>query len=397
MPTIEVPGHGDVEFPDEMPQEQILAALKRLAPAAPTQRQPGQLEAGIEGGLQGASLGFGDEMRGAGVAAIKKLLPQSLGGSTRPMAEEYRAERDRARAENTAGEKAYPKTYVGSQIAGGLAPQAAANFVTGGTAALPMALAQGGAAGAGYSNADSPSGLARDAAVGVGVGGIAHGAGSVLGKTLAALGGRAAGGARQAESRAVGKAADEITAQIAAARGSLGGEVQKGNRLVENLRRLGPQLGPQEQQIVADLEQRLTQSNLQSLPGQAATIATKDAELAALKTGASQALKDRTADLLSTAEVKRKTMERALRYGPVAVGSLAGHVMGGPLGGAMGALAGAGTRPMVRSMIRLGKDPAVQKAVYDAVANAAPATGTFLKRALQAAAIGPGQEAALAP
>jgi hypothetical protein len=52
---------------------------------------------------------------------------------------------------------------------------------------------------------------------------------------------------------------------------------------------------------------------------------------------------------------------------------------------------------MVRSMIRLGKNPAVQKATLEAIENAAPQLGTFLRRAIQASATGPLTEAAVAP
>lgn len=366
---------------------------KDSAPAAPT---PSLGESIFEGGGQGASLGWKDEMVAGWKALAKHALPKSLGGTDLPMGEQYKQDLAIQRAQDEAARKANPKAYIASNVAGGIIPTAAATYATGGAYALPMALAQGGAAGAGYSNATTAGGLARDAGVGVGLGALGYGAGQAVGQAGAGLGRWAGAGSRQATSRAAGKAADEVAANIASVRGSLGGEVQKGQRLVENLRRLGTQLSPEEQAAATQLEQRLEQSARNALPSQAGTIATKDAKLAALKSGASQSLKDRTTDLLSTDEMKRQVLARVLRYGPVAVGSFLGHHIGGPLGGSVGALAGAGTRPMVRSIARMGNNPAVQKALYDAVENAAPASGQFLKRAIQAASLGPAQQAALA-
>jgi hypothetical protein len=74
MPTISVPGQGDVEFPDSMSEADITAALKKLAP--PPAPQHGRLaEAAhktaaflpMAGGVAGGALGAG---AGVGVASI---------------------------------------------------------------------------------------------------------------------------------------------------------------------------------------------------------------------------------------------------------------------------------------------------------------------------------------
>jgi len=197
-------------------------------------------------------------------------------------------------------------------------------------------------------------------------------------------GGKLLGYFRGLGNRAVGKAsekaASEVAAEIASARGALGGEVQKGNRIVENLRRLGPDLSPEQQALINDLEQRLSASNLESLPAQAGTIATKDAELAALKSGASDAFHARRDQLLSPDEAVSQLKARLLRYGPVAAGTALGTAIGGPIGSGIGALAGAGTRPMVQSLRRLAQSPAVQKALSDKLADAVESPGARLLR-----------------
>jgi hypothetical protein len=388
---------------DAPPTAAELAAVKDPWSAPPTAAEmghgdtPSVLRSAAEGVLTGGGYGWRDEMVGGYKALAKRVLPKSLGGTDLPLAEQYRQDRDAVRSEQEGFRKAHPVAYGAGEVAGGMVPGTVATLATGGAAALPMALAQGGAAGAGYSNADTAGGLARDTGLGVGIGALGYGAGQAVGKAFSGVAGLAGRGVRLAESRAASRAADEIAAEIASARGSLGGEVQKGQRLVENLRRLGPQLTPEEQAAVAQLEQRLTQSTREALPGQVGTINAKDAELAALQQGASGALKDRTAQLLSTDEMKKQLLTRALRYGPVAAGTALGVAVGGPIGSGIGALAGAGTRPMIRSLRNLAKNPAAQKAVLEAVEDAAPQFGTFLRRAIQASAAGPLTQAAVAP
>jgi hypothetical protein len=67
MPTITVPGHGDVEFPDSMSDADITAALKQIAPP-PAALQHGRLAEAVHktaaflpmaGGIVGGALGAG--------------------------------------------------------------------------------------------------------------------------------------------------------------------------------------------------------------------------------------------------------------------------------------------------------------------------------------------------
>lgn len=520
---------------DEKPISDPALLAELEGAAAPP--KVGAPEAVLRGAAQGATFGFGDELE----AGWKHLV----GGA------DYTKTRNQLRGDEANARSQHPVAYTGGEIGGSLLPSAVAAMATGGTslapsmakAALPLAAGQGALQGAGYSNADTAGGLARDSALGAGVGVAGYG----LGQTLGAVGRKVAGSARglavRAEAKAADKAAKEVAEQIASAKGALGGEVQKGSRLLENLTRLEPDMSAEQlaaldamksapggspvlgrydpqgapeyefwrihrggpsatpESVSADvlnpdkwqstswvdnsdvreglsamespqdlarymqahagdlngawlvrmkaalahakdfdhaegarltyptqvvsaepvpsefaraasiggrpksyeyvptdnpirqLQQRVTQSTLDALPGQAQAIAARDAELAAAKTGASEAFGARKADLLSTDEMKRQVLTRALRYGPVALGSLAGHYVGGPIGGTVGALAGAGTRPMVRSVLRMSTNPAVQKAVGDFIAEGAngPAA-TLLRRAIQASPVAATQQ-----
>lgn len=364
---VDVPGHGEVEFPDSMKDEEIVAAIKKLSgPAGAPPRQVGKAEALLRGVTQGATLGFGDEVE----AGWKHLV----GGA------DYKSTRDQLRKDEGQAKDQHPAAYLGGEVAGGAAPGVAAMLLTGGVA-LPAAIAskaplvlsagQGALQGAGYSDASDARGIARDSAVGGGVGVLGFGAGKVLGSATSRLSQLARGGSARATAAASQKAADEVAAEIASARGALGSEVQKGSRLTENLRRIGTPLTPEAEAAAQDLERRVGASNLQSLPDQASAIAAKDADLQALKQGASGALKDRTAEMLSSGEARSQLLARLKRYGPPMAGSAIGSYIGGPVGGAIGAAAGAGTRPAIQSLMRLAKSPAVQKAAFDALATGA--------------------------
>ena len=356
-----------------------VAAAPKWASAPEVSAAPavGRGEAALAGAAQGVSMGYGDEMK----AGWRSLFPKSLGGG------DYVAERDKLRADNEAARKAHPVLYGAGEVAGGIVPAAGMAVATGGTsvapvlarAALPMAAGQGAVQGAGLSNADSAGGVARDAALGGGLGVAGYGVGSALGSAGRGLSRFFRGKATEASAQAAEKAAQEVADNIKSATGSLGGEVQKGQRMVENLRRLAPDLTPEEQAVMSKLEDRLAASTREALPSQAATIEARDAELAALKSGASDALAARKAELLSPDEAVGQMKARLWRYGPVAAGTALGTAIGGPIGSGIGALAGAGSRPMVQSLRRLAKNPAVQKALADKLADAveSPAARTL--------------------
>jgi hypothetical protein len=139
--------------------------------------EPSKTESVIRGGLQGATLGYSDEI----VAGLAGGLPALLKGENVKEAYSKRLEQDRA--ENKAAEKANPKSYLAGEIGGGVA----SSFVPGlgvakGAAGVAKLAGLGAAAGAGYSEAKDVGGLVKDAAVGgLAAGAAAKGLGAAKG------------------------------------------------------------------------------------------------------------------------------------------------------------------------------------------------------------------------
>lgn len=178
---------------------------------------------GASGAVEGATMGFSDELTGAiadprGAAmAFGRLTGTPMDTSSaenREALARYEAARDAARARMASEERSSPTAFLGGALAGGAATApllptfAAAPGVTGGvtraaSAAVPRAArAVGGAmsrlgsaaragavygalGGAGGSEEETAGGVARDAALGAGAGTVA---GSVLGGAGEALG-----------------------------------------------------------------------------------------------------------------------------------------------------------------------------------------------------------------
>jgi hypothetical protein len=136
---------------------------------------PGSLEALGRGALQGATLGFGDELGG---------LVESMFGP-----KSYEQYRDEIRANNNAAQAAHPYLYGGGELAGGLAtsvvPGLGAIEGAGALGTVAHAAALGGISGIGASDASNLGGIAKDAAEGAVAGGVtgafAHGAGKLIG------------------------------------------------------------------------------------------------------------------------------------------------------------------------------------------------------------------------
>lgn len=120
---------------------------------------------------QGASLGFSDEIAGAGAALT-------------PGGDDYMTARDKVRGNLTASRHINPKATIGTELASGILPGVAAMFIPGAqpatasfagnalTAAKVGGLL-GAVSGAGMSEAEDMSGVAKDAAIGGGVGAAA--------------------------------------------------------------------------------------------------------------------------------------------------------------------------------------------------------------------------------
>lgn len=142
-----------------------------------------QGESFIRGAAQGASFGFADEITAGGEALI-------TGKPYREALKESRANYDAARADN-------PKTYLGGNLAGGVATSLipGVGFAKGASAVanIGKAAVLGGAAGAGLSEAnplESPDQLkefGKDIGKGAAIGGLAQGGFGLLGRSANAL------------------------------------------------------------------------------------------------------------------------------------------------------------------------------------------------------------------
>jgi hypothetical protein len=196
VPTITVPGHGDVEFPDSMSDADVLAAVRKLAPPTAPAAPPGMGESLARGAGQGATLGFGDEIN-AGVQALGiKALGQT--GAQKSLGQLYKENRDTFRRENEAAKAAHPYVYGAGQIAGG-APLALASGGLGTStgALVGTGATLGGASALGESNEEGLGGQALDTAKGALLGGAipaaVTGAGALLRRAAPALRGGAIG------------------------------------------------------------------------------------------------------------------------------------------------------------------------------------------------------------
>lgn len=175
--------------------------------AAPAPRPvPGRGEAAYRGAVQGATMGFGDELAGAAGAPILQLYRKYLAAkgvhltpqaaaeaeaagihgpqNTGPdLIDEYRAIRDQERGKNAAAESAHKGYYVGGNLAGAaltapLLPGGATKSLGG---AIKAGAALGAANGLGSSDADLTRGDVGSALLDSGIGSAAGGAAGALG------------------------------------------------------------------------------------------------------------------------------------------------------------------------------------------------------------------------
>lgn len=363
------------------------------------------VDSALRGAAQSATMGFGDEIEGAVQAAGRKLLPDSLGGggaqdAARPFAALYRESRNVARDENEAASRANPKTYFGGELAGGLAPSAIAPGGSSIAAKLLGVAGQGAVQGAGYSNADSAGGLARDSGIGAGVGLAGYG----LGQASEAVGDKLSGALARlrtaAQGRAAQQAADEGAAQVASLAGRLGGEVQKGSRQVENLMRLEPSMTPAQQAELAAqrasgtvpaLQQRVAQSTLEALPDQAQAIASREAELRAAQASLPQAIAARAAELQKP-QMGKDALSFAKSYAEPVIAAYAADKAGEAMGLDPRARAGLDTAAGIvfgrtragRAMLNRLQRPGNQIGFANAAEPAVDGAGALLKALLRA-------------
>lgn len=132
---------------------------------APEQSKFSELESGGQGALQGATLGFSDEIGGALGAGMEKLAGNPDKKSLEDLYKEYR---DFQRSRNDQAQKDNPKSYLAGNVAGAIGSSALAPMLAPTT--IPGAMAVGAATGLGTSNADTLKGAAIDTTLGAGLG-----------------------------------------------------------------------------------------------------------------------------------------------------------------------------------------------------------------------------------
>lgn len=176
---------------------------------AETEPTVSRTEAFLRGAGQGATLGFGDEVKGLGSALFDNIARTLKGEDTRgTFASKYRVARDEDREANRKAAEERPGWYTGGNIAGSVAT----SFVpglnvakgAGVLSAAKQAAKIGAISGVGESEADSLPGVARDAATSGIVGGVT---GRVVTKLLR-------GAPERVVKRALGDITDGATATM---------------------------------------------------------------------------------------------------------------------------------------------------------------------------------------
>lgn len=202
MTDDEIAGAG--ASPGGLTDDQVAAAPSAPAEAAPAPT-PSRAEAVGRGALQGASLGFGDELAASVDSLVSKVpgvrnVAQAFQSSDLPALTDpnvtYAQRRDAYRTKNKAAEDAHGGLYTAGEVGGGLATTALPGLgAIRGAGAVKVGLQAagvGGLAALGASDKSTVSGLAKDTGIGAvegGVGGaLLHAAGSKVTSLLAKKG-----------------------------------------------------------------------------------------------------------------------------------------------------------------------------------------------------------------
>lgn len=169
--------------------------LDDAATGASPPAKPSWAESLGRGALQGATLGFSDELAGV----IESVVTDKT----------YEQARDESRSKNKAAQEAHPWLYGGGELAGGAATALVPGL--GAAGGLGKAVATGAAAGLGSSDADLTKGEFGKAAVDTAVGGAAglaaHGAGK-------AIGGLVGGAEERADKRLLSSVGDRANKSV---------------------------------------------------------------------------------------------------------------------------------------------------------------------------------------
>jgi hypothetical protein len=164
-----------------------------------SKRETSALESGIGGAMRGASMGFIDELSGAGEAAGRFLGVKGMGGEFSDLdvdlssfgdtnfKENYKQGRDKKRAMHSRMREANPDSYLTGEVTGGVATgllTPGLNAVKGLRGAVGVGAGLGGVSGLGNSEASDAQGLAVDTLSGVGIGAAGGAVGFGVGKGL---------------------------------------------------------------------------------------------------------------------------------------------------------------------------------------------------------------------
>jgi hypothetical protein len=153
---------------------------------------PGKLEGFGRGAAQGLTMGFGDELAGAGAAAQQKLsefagtMDPEMHALAHADSEPYQQTRDAIRTANDAAQKEHPWLYAGGQVTGA-APLAMATGGGGAARLIATSAGMGALSGTGESKAETPGGVLEDAAKGGAIGAVLPAAVVGVGKAAPAL------------------------------------------------------------------------------------------------------------------------------------------------------------------------------------------------------------------
>lgn len=366
--------------------------MRALSPPPPAPDGPSELEAGLRGTAQGASMGFSDELTGAALG-LGRALPESLGGMGENIGEAYRRERDAARAANEAARAAHPGVYLGGEVVGGIG----SSLATGGAGAgLKGALALGAASGLGHAEGTAGEqalqtvGGAGLSGVGYGIGRAVSGAVSKISRPVRDFVARKLGTARaDVLTHAQEKAAKATASEL----GKYRAAVQSASRDLEVLAREADNLPaghPLKTQIEDLLRSERGMALREMVAGNKVTSAPERlAEMAELR-ASFEAAKAAEPGVVAAAQgeglrgtigraVAPRVMRYAQRFAPsvvgTAVGGYAGHEIGGPEGAMIGGVLGAGAGSMAGAALgapgtafaNMMRDPKVREHAWGAV------------------------------
>lgn len=273
------------------------------------------------------------------------------------------------------------KTSEGSwgNVTGNVLSSVPAAFVPGANTAVGASLI-GAGMGALQPTSEGESRI-NNAAIGGAAGLAGYGLGKGLNKAVSAASNKVS----SIERKVAERAATDAAAETASARSAAGTAAQDAYRQLEHLRDLGAlrSLTPDEAMIAAQLEKELAGKAAEKLmPAAARKAATAEAYKQATETETKRAA-ELAAQRLGTGEAKSQLMARVKRYGPAALGGMAGNLLFPGLGGAVGGAAtGLVLRPALRSMINLSKNPAVQRQMLSPIANSGLLSDPNLPRVL---------------